>query len=193
MNYSQLPIGAIFSCKVKSTYANIYIRDNKSQYHDIFTIQKGIYDQIIGCGEKIEQTTTDGYVPITLTDDTLNYILYMSGFIDENGNRIGAIKDTEGVKVNPSANPANRGEYGDNSSNQGVYDRVDYDSEVDEAAINFLAYLDVNDIVFVKELSIDCQEVSVEDVEVEDVEVENKKTNISDLIWIALGALALLL
>lgn len=206
MDYSKLLDGEIFSCKVKATYTEIFVRyGDKGEYHKVFSIQKNDYNKIIGYGEKYA-TTDNGFTPITLTDETLMFILYKCGFIDEKGNKIGALNaDNTALKDMQSYEHSQENVFAPadnlttvinpNIKEEEEEEEVLYDNET---VINYLTRLDDIDIVYVKTAAIDCQVVSEDEVEIEDVEIkeeiERKESkDYSKFIWLALGAAALLL
>ena len=206
MDYSKLLDGEIFSCKVKATYTEIYVYGGAGEYYKAFSIQKKDYDKIIGYGEKNNKTDND-FIPITLTDETLRFIAYKAGFIDEEGNKIGIVNLNATTSTN-NTTLVDKKSYDLSTQNQFAPSEIrptynpqqNNDNDIEnETIFNPITLLDDTDIVFVKAAAIDCQTVSEEDVEIEDVEIEDveiKNTNKKDytkLIWLALGAAALLL
>lgn len=203
MNYSELSQGQIFSCKVKATYTEIFVGyGDKGEYHKVFSIQKNDYNNIIGYGEKYA-TTDNGFTPITLTDETLMFIAYKCGLIDENGNKIGALNaDNTALKDMQSYEHTQKNVFApaDNlttviNPNIKEEEEVLYDNETVK---DYLSLLDDTDIVYVKTAAIDCQVVAEDEVEIEDVEIEEEierkeSKDYSKFIWLALGAAALLL
>lgn len=192
MDYKELSQGAIFSCRVKCTYTEIYVAIN-NEFIKFFSIQKKDYDGIIGYGEKYDRTDR-GFTPITLTNEAIRFIAYKAGFIDENGNHIGIINDNTVLVDKKQYDAINENQFAPADRyiipEKPIEDEVEYENEVET---NYLTLIDEEADVYVREVAIDCQVVSEEEVEIEDVIVEEGEKKNSKLIWIALGAAAALL
>lgn len=196
MNYSDLENGAFFSCTGKSTYTEIYIYA-KNQYIKVFSIQKLDYKDIIGYGEK-QATDVNGLIPITLTQETIDFI-----FKKYYG--IGLLLDTTQIKdVNINQyNPSNQPTILDNPAKP-----VEPEVEITDTIYEPILLIDDVPVVFVKKNAIVCEVVPDEEVEVEDVEMLNPDININiedvpsssiikeeknyKWLWIAAAAAALL-
>lgn len=186
MNYSDLENGAFFSCTGKSTYTEIYIYA-KNQYIKVFSIQKLDYNDIIGYGEK-QATDINGLVPITLTQETIEYIFnkyYGIGLLAENTQ----IKDMNFNLYEPTNQPTILGD---------TAKPVEPEIETTDTIFEPILLIDDVPVVFVKKNAIVCEIVPDEEVEVEDVElpdpddvVDYKKKDYKWL-WIAAAAAALL-
>lgn len=194
MRYAELKKGDIFSCKIRDTYTDIYLYYN-GKYVNVFSVQKKDYPYILGLGERTGDNS--GLIPITLTEETIKFILakhYGVGVVNSQANltlspnssfNVTPGIDPNGYKPNPTPTP---------TPNE---DKEEETKETDP--IQLLSYASV---VYVYASSIECELVPEDDVEIEEVEEEapvkeekkeKKEKDYSKLIWIALGAAALLL
>lgn len=194
MDYKELSQGAIFSCRVKCTYTEIYVALN-NEFIKVFSIQKKDYDGVIGYGEKYDRTDR-GFTPITLTNEAIRFIAYKAGFIDEQGNHIGIINNNTVLVDKKQYDTINENQFAP-ADGYIIPDKpIEDDDEVGYEVYtetNYLTLIDDEADVYVREVAIDCQVVSEEEVEIEDVIVEEGDKKNSKLIWIALGAAAALL
>lgn len=198
MNYSELSQGKIFSCKVKATYTEIFVL-TQNQYIKVFSVQKKDYPDVLGLGEKIE--VERGLAPITLTDETIKFILskhYGLGAISTNIADNTVIKDMNAQQMQQ------------NSQFEAFEPTVVNPPVVKEEGpneIDPILLLTIAPVVYVNVSAIECELVEEEDVEIEDVPDEDpvvqleeqikeeikEEKDYSKFIWLALGAAALLL
>lgn len=201
MNYNKLPFAAFFSCKIKKVYVDIYLfYENKFQ--KVYTLLKDDYPNIIGVGQ--QGVPINGLVPITLTDETIKFILskkFSVGAVNVDG---GDVVITDG----------NRQQWqgGDQFTTEVAPENPIDPVEPEKTTVDLVSLLPIVPVVYVPYDYIDCEVIPDEEVEVEDVEEEPKentdteedfseeeeeivedKKDYSKLIWIALGAAALLL
>lgn len=201
MNYNKLPFAAFFSCKIKKVYVDIYLfYENKFQ--KVYTLLKDDYPNIIGVGQ--QGVPINGLVPITLTDETIKFILskkFGVGAVNVDG---GDVVITDG----------NRQQWqgGDQFTTEVAPENPIDPVEPEKTTVDLVSLLPIVPVVYVPYDYIDCEVIPDEEVEVEDVEEEPKentdteedfseeeeeivedKKDYSKLIWIALGAAALLL
>lgn len=195
MDYKELSQGAIFSCRVKCTYTEIYVALN-NEFIKVFSIQKKDYNGVIGYGEKYDRTDR-GFTPITLTNEAIRFIAYKAGFIDEQGNHIGIINNNTVLVDKKQYDTIHENQFAPAADGYIIPDKpiededeVGYEVYTDHSK---LTLIEDGDNVYVREVAIDCQVVSEEEVEIEDVIVEEVDKKNSKLIWIALGAAAALL
>ena len=160
MNYQKLGYQDLFSCKIKNTYVDIYFFTSNG-FEKVFSLLKSDYPDIIGYGE--QTLPANGLVPITLTDECINFILkkhFGVGLILDNT----VIKDANALQMQEQAN------------NQFAVSPETYPSnpvnpaEPNKSGTDLLIYLGTIPNVYVNLNTIDCEVVSDEDVEVEDVE-----------------------
>lgn len=192
MRYAELKKGDIFSCKIRDTYTDIYLYYN-GKYVNVFSVQKKDYPYILGLGERTGDNS--GLIPITLTEETIKFILgkhYGVGFFNSQANL--TISPNSSFVITPGIDPNG---YKPNPTPTTNEDKEEETKETDP--IQLLSYAAV---VYVYASSIECELVPEDDVEIEEVEEEapvieekkeKKEKDYSKLIWIALGAAALLL
>lgn len=70
MDYRSFTHGSIVSCRVKCTYVELYAY-NGTDYEFIFSLQKKDFDKEIGIAEIVN---SDNLVPITITEESANFI-----------------------------------------------------------------------------------------------------------------------
>ena len=183
MNYNELDNGTFFSCKVKYTYTEVFVRVDGVDYF-AFSIQKKDWDNIIGLGQKTN--ANEKYIPITLTEDVLKFIA------SKCKKKIGSLATNLTVAPTGSEN-----QFYDTTLE---YQRPTYNVTTkleNKVVVDYISLLDDVPVVYVNSCSIDCKELSEEDVEVEDVEIgfevyDKKTKDYSKLIWAALAAAAIL-
>lgn len=192
MRYAELKKGDIFSCKIRDTYTDIYLYYD-GKYVNVFSVQKKDYPYILGLGERTGANS--GLIPITLTEKTIKFILgkhYGVGVVNSQANL--TVSPNNSLNVTPGIDPNG---YRPNPTPTPNEDKEEETKETDP--IQLLSYASV---VYVYASSIECELVSEDDVEIEEVEEEapvieekkeKKEKDYSKLIWIALGAAALLL
>jgi hypothetical protein len=187
MNYSELNQGAFFECKAKATYVEIYIYAEK-QYIKVFSLQRANYNGIIGYGER-KTIQANGLVPITLTEETIQFIFnkyYGIGMLDVN---LQMKPQENGFTVNP---------------NTAIPKPIEPEKST---IVEPILLIDDVPVVFVNQASLDCEIVPDDEVEVEDVEMVEPEIDTEDIpsddiieykkkdykwLWIAAATAALL-
>lgn len=208
MNYEELQQG-YFECKIKCTYAEIYVRWKNDTYALAFSLQKKDFNGVLGVGERGRMPVGTNLVPISLTEDAIRAIAKKVLSPEEYAEKVGTALATDKL-TDMNAQTFFQSELNfvktDNSnfdaSTNTVVNKptvIPSNKEVDdlenEAVNDPLSRIDDDFEVYVNYKAIECTQLSDDEVEVEDeeeVEEPKQRRDYSKLIWAALAAAATL-